>query len=107
MQLWADQNTVWPTILGFQIPSPWFQSFNPFVIMLGTPLLVAFWAWQQRRGTEPSSVGKMAIGSIILGLSFVVMAVGAQMVGDGKGSMFWPLFCTFLLTVGELYLSPV
>jgi POT family proton-dependent oligopeptide transporter len=28
-------------------------------------------------------------------------------VGDGQGSMFWPLFCTLLLTVGELYLSPI
>jgi POT family proton-dependent oligopeptide transporter len=107
MQLWADEQTVWPTILGFQIPSTWFQSFNPFVIMLGTPFLIAFWAWQQKRGTEPSSVAKMAIGSIVLGLSFIVMVIGAQVVGDEKGSMFWPLFCTLLLTVGELYLSPV
>ena len=49
----------------------------------------------------------MAIGSIVLGLSFVVMIVGAQLVGTSKGSLFWPLFCTILLTVGELYLSPI
>jgi POT family proton-dependent oligopeptide transporter len=107
MQLWADEQTIWPTIAGFTIPSTWFQSFNPFVIMLGTPLLIGFWAWQQKRGTEPSSVAKMAIGSIVLGLSFIVMVVGSNVVGDGKGSMFWPLFCTLLLTIGELYLSPV
>lgn len=49
----------------------------------------------------------MAIGSIVLGLSFIVMVVGAKVVGTGKGSPFWPLFCTFLLTIGELYLSPI
>jgi POT family proton-dependent oligopeptide transporter len=107
MQSWADDQTRWPTVLGFQIPSTWFQSFNPMVIILLAPLLDIFWRWQNRRGTEPSSLTKMAIGSIVLGLSFVVMIVGAQVVGTGKGSPFWPLFCTFLLTVGELYLSPI
>lgn len=107
MQSWADEQTVWPVIFGFQIPSTWFQSFNPGVIFLLAPLLDMFWAWQNKRGQEPSSVTKMAIGSVILGLSFIVMVVGVKMVGDGRGSPFWPLFCTFLLTVGELYLSPV
>ncbi|HOT29131.1 MAG TPA: peptide MFS transporter [Candidatus Ozemobacteraceae bacterium] len=107
MQSWADEQTVWPIIFGFQIPSTWFQSFNPGVIFLLAPLLDMFWAWQNRRGKEPSSVTKMAIGSVILGLSFIVMVVGVRMVGDTKGSPFWPLFCTFLLTIGELYLSPV
>ena len=52
-------------------------------------------------------MSKMAIGCVVLGLSFVVMIVGAKVVGNGKGSLFWPLFCTFLLTIGELYLSPI
>ncbi|MEW5853070.1 MAG: peptide MFS transporter [Myxococcota bacterium] len=107
MQTWADEQTVWPVIFGFQIPSTWFQSFNPLCIIILAPVLDIFWQWQQRKGTEPTSVTKMAIGCVILGLSFIVMIVGAQAVGGGKGSMFWPLFCTFLLTIGELYLSPI
>ena len=107
MQTWADEQTIWPVILGFQIPSTWFQSFNPFCIFLLAPFLDMFWRWQNKAGNEPSSVSKMAIGSAILGLSFIVMVVGAQVVGNGQGSMFWPLFCTLLLTVGELYLSPI
>ncbi len=107
MQTWADEQTRWPTVLGFHIPSTWFQSFNPLCIIVLAPLLDIFWARQARKGTEPTSVSKMAIGCIILGLSFIVMIVGANVVGAGKGSMFWPLFCTLLLTVGELYLSPI
>jgi POT family proton-dependent oligopeptide transporter len=107
MQTWADEQTIWPSILGIQVRSTWFQSFNPFCIFLLAPVLDMFWRWQNRRGSEPSSVSKMAIGSAILGLSFIVMVVGANIVGDGQGSMFWPLFCTLLLTVGELYLSPI
>jgi proton-dependent oligopeptide transporter, POT family len=107
MQTWADEQTVWPVVAGFQIPSTWFQSVNPLCIVLLAPLLDMFWLRQAKRGTEPSSVSKMAIGCMILGLSFIVMVVGAQLVGSGKGSLFWPVFCTLLLTVGELYLSPI
>jgi POT family proton-dependent oligopeptide transporter len=107
MQTWADERTIWPTLFGWQIPATWFQSFNPLFSFMLAPFLDMFWGWQQRRGKEPSSVAKMAIGSVILGLSFIVMVVGARMVGDGKGSWFWPVFCTLALTVGELYLSPI
>jgi len=107
MQSWADERTLWPALFGFQVPSTWFQSFNPLMIILLAPVLDLFWRQQQRRGTEPSSVTKMAIGCVLLGLSFIVMIVGVQSIGSGKGSPFWPLFCTALLTIGELYLSPI
>ena len=107
MQTWADEKTVWPVILGFQIPATWFQSFNPLFIFLLAPLLDMFWIRQSKKGTEPSSVAKMAIGCVILGLSFIVMVLVAGATGGGKGSWMWPVLCTLLLTVGELYLSPV
>jgi POT family proton-dependent oligopeptide transporter len=107
MQSWADDQTRWPTLLGFQIPSTWFQSFNPLAIIVLAPLLDIFWRWQGRRDTEPTTLTKMALGCILLGASFVVMIVGVRAVGDGRGSPFWPLACTLLLTIGELYLSPV
>ena len=107
MQTWADERTAWPIILGFQIPATWFQSFNPFFIFMLAPLLDILWLRQSKKNKEPSSVSKMAIGSIILGLSFIVMVVGASVIGTEKGSWFWLVFCTFLLTVGELYLSPI
>ncbi|MBI5497916.1 MAG: peptide MFS transporter [Deltaproteobacteria bacterium] len=103
MQTWADEQTVWPSWAS----STWFQSINPFFIFLLAPFFDRFWVWQGKQGKEPSSVAKMAIGCFILGLSFIVMIVGARVVGNGKGSIFWPMFCTLLLTVGELYLSPI
>jgi POT family proton-dependent oligopeptide transporter len=106
LQTWADEKTIWPVIMGFQIPATWFQSFNPLFIFLLAPLLDIFWIRQGKKGTEPSSVAKMSIGSFILGLSFIVMVFVASK-GDEKGSWVWPVFCTFLLTIGELYLSPI
>jgi len=107
MQTWADEQTVWPTILGWQLPSTWFQSFNPLCIIVLAPVLEMFWRAQAKKGKDLSSVSKMALGCFILGASFIVMIVGAKVVGGGKGSLFWPLFCTLLLTIGELYLSPI
>ncbi|KFE63322.1 peptide MFS transporter [Hyalangium minutum] len=103
MQTWADEKTAWPSWAS----STWFQSVNPFFIFAFAPFLDRFWAMQAKKGSEPSSVAKMAIGCFILGGSFIVMVAGASIVGDGKGSLFWPVFCTMLLTVGELYLSPI
>jgi POT family proton-dependent oligopeptide transporter len=103
MQSWADEKTVWPSWAS----STWFQSVNPAFIFLLAPLFDRFWTWQNKRGTEPSSVAKMAIGCFIVGGSFIIMVIGAKVVGGGKGGLFWPIFCTFLLTVGELYLSPI
>jgi proton-dependent oligopeptide transporter, POT family len=108
MQSWADERTRWPTLFGFQIPSTWFQSWNPLIIVLFAPVLDMFWAWQARRNAEPSSVTKMAIGCFLLGASFIIMIAGAYVLGgSAKGGLFWPLASTVLLTIGELYLSPV
>jgi proton-dependent oligopeptide transporter, POT family len=108
MQLWADQSTHWPTVLGFTIPSTWYQSFNPFMIWLLVPVLNACWAWQARRSQEPSSLSKMAIGCAVLGLGFVIMIVAASgMSANAKLSVWWLVGSTAIFTIGELYLSPV
>jgi proton-dependent oligopeptide transporter, POT family len=107
MQSWSDEQTLWPVIFGFQVPSTWFQSFNPLAIIVLAPLLDVFWRWQRGRNAEPTTLTKMALGCILLGLSFVVMIAGARAVGEGRGSPVWPLACTLILTIGELYLSPI
>ena len=107
MQLWADQNTNW-TFLGWTVPSTWFQAFNPLMIFIFAPVLNFFWAWQARRNREPSSIVKMAMGCCLLGLSFIIMILAAQgMAPDTKRNLLWLTGTTFILTIGELYLSPV
>ena len=106
MQLWADQQTIWPSILGWTIPSTWFQLFNPLMIIIGIPLVNILWDRQNRAGKEPSTVAKMAIGCFLLGSSYIIMIFGAYLLGDAKGSLFWPFFTTLVLTLGEIYLSP-
>jgi POT family proton-dependent oligopeptide transporter len=107
MQLWADQNTNW-SFFGWKMPSTWFQSFNPIMIFAFAPLLSMFWAWQTKRGKEPDSVQKMAIGCFLLGLSYVIMIVAAQgMTPETRRHVMWLASTTFVITIGELFLSPI
>jgi POT family proton-dependent oligopeptide transporter len=77
------------------------------MIFAFTPFIVAFWARQARRGTEPSTVTKMALGCFGIAVANLIMVGAAFVAGDLYVSSIW-LFGYFIaLTVGELYLSPV
>lgn len=105
--LWADAHTN-RTFFGWQMPASWVQTFNPICIFLFTPIVLWFWKWQEKRGKEPSSVGKMAIGCFLLGISYLVFIPAARLNADGALTSIWWIVCnTMLLTLGELYLSPV
>jgi POT family proton-dependent oligopeptide transporter len=108
--LWADGYTNRYVNLPFwqgEIPTTWFQAFNPFMIFAFTPFVVALWAWQARRGREPSTVVKMALGCLGVALANLIMVAAAWDAETGaKASALW-LICYFaILTTGELYLSP-
>lgn len=107
LQIWADQNTNW-NFFGWEMPSTWYQSFNPLFIFIFAPFLDKVWAWQSKSGKEPTSVTKMGIGCFLLAAAFVVMIFSAkELPGDGKLSVWWLVVATWLLTMGELYLSPI
>ena len=108
LQLWADEKTNW-TFFGLTIPSTWFQSFNPAMIFMFAPLLDMVWNARAKKGKSSTSVRKMGIGSILCGSAFIVMILAAKAVGGGaeKGSLMWLVLTTWLLTMGELYLSPI
>jgi POT family proton-dependent oligopeptide transporter len=90
-----------------EIPTTWFQAFNPFMIFAFTPFVVALWTRQAAKGSEPSTISKMALGCGGLALSYLVMAAAAWHAGAGQASWLW-LFAYFVIvTIGELYLSPV
>jgi len=112
LALWADSNSDRHVLaflgIGWEMPATWFQSVNPMFIFLFTPFINVFWARQARAGTEPNSVVKMAIGCVVLGVSYLVMLLPARVVDGGQlASMWWLIGSTAMLTMGELYLSPV
>jgi proton-dependent oligopeptide transporter, POT family len=97
-----------------------FQSINPFLVVSLTPLVIAFFAARAKKGKEPSTPRKIAIGMGIAAAAFVLMAVGSiglpllsevkSMGGiqDAAKVTPWLLFFTyFILTVAELFISPL
>jgi POT family proton-dependent oligopeptide transporter len=108
--LWADDHTNRYIDLLFwrgEIPVTWFQAFNPFMIFAFTPFVIALWAWQARRGSEPTTVTKMALGCFGCALSYVILAGAAWSAAGDEASWLWLLAFFAVITVGELYLSPI
>jgi len=104
--LWAEYST--DRSLGpLAIPTTWFQSFNPFMIFAFTPFIVALWARQARGGSEPSTVAKLGLGYAGIAVSYLIMAAAAWHSGGDKASWLWLLAFFVVLTVGELYSSPI
>ncbi len=110
ISLWADAHTDRSINLLFwhgEIPTTWFQAFNPFMIFAFTPFVIALWTWQAKRGREPSTVFKMALGCFGVALANLILVVAAWLTGTEKANWLW-LFAFFVvLTLGELYLSPI
>jgi POT family proton-dependent oligopeptide transporter len=110
--LWADaatDRTLNLLVATVEIPVTWFQAFNPFMIFAFTPFIVALWAWQARRGREPSTITKMAFGCFGMALANLILVAAAWSTGDGggKASWLWLFWYFVVLTVAELYLSPI
>ncbi|MFC7391920.1 peptide MFS transporter [Scopulibacillus cellulosilyticus] len=91
---------------GFHIPSSWFQSLNPVFIIIFAPIFAALWLKLGKR--QPITPNKFSLGLILAGLSYLVLLIPALMYGTDKlVSPLWLVLSFFLVTLGELCLSPV
>lgn len=86
-----------------------FQSINPFFVVVLTPVVVGFFAWLSKRKKEPSIPNKIAWGLVISALSTFVMIAATFATHNGamKGSPFWLIGSYAVITIGELFLSPM
>jgi POT family proton-dependent oligopeptide transporter len=95
------------SIFGWEMPVSWFQSVNPFLIVLLAPLYSIIWGKLGKRNMNPTQSLKIAYGLFLLGLGYVVVTIGGGMSAGGVKVGLWVLGFTYLLhTMGELCLSP-
>lgn len=86
-----------------------FQSINPFFVVLLTPIVVGFFGFLRRRKKEPSTPAKIGWGLFITALSTLVMVAAVVYSDNGmiKSSAMWLVGTYMIITVGELFLSPM
>ena len=91
-------------LIHFHVPAAWFQSFNPIFIVALAPVFAALWVKLGK--FNPPTVHKFALGTIVAGLSFIVMYIPLS----GPHSLInplWLILSYLLITIGELCISPV
>ncbi|MEH6407446.1 MAG: peptide MFS transporter [Leeuwenhoekiella sp.] len=107
MNLYTDTKTD-RMLFGMEIPTVMFQSLNAGFIILFATLVAGFWAKRKLKGKEATSIFKMAIGIIVMGLGFLFMVFAVlQFEKSGTSSMIWLVLAYLFHTIGELCLSPV
>jgi len=96
----------------WEIPTTFFQSVNPLLIVALAPIFV--WFWGSKIGKSLSTPVKMSLGMILLGIGFIFMLFATydvKMNPDGtvaqKAALIWLIMTYFFHTIGELCLSPV
>jgi POT family proton-dependent oligopeptide transporter len=93
--------SVWATNLS--------QSINPGWVIILTPLIVAFFTYLRNKKKEPSTPTKIAFGLLISALSVLVMVAAVNIGNNGteKVSVWWLVANYGIITIGELFLSPM
>ena len=116
--LWAAAIMIYrgmPAVLDIQ--PQLFQQFNPFFVVLLTPVIIAFFGALAKKNREPSAPMKIGIGMIVAALGYLVMifaSVGQPSPASLSGTVSPdPVVPTYLmgtylvLTFAELLLSPM
>ncbi|MFE1665156.1 peptide MFS transporter [Microbacterium sp. P02] len=92
------------SLFGWEMPVSWVQSINPVFIIILSGVFAAVWTKMSSR--QPSTPVKFGVGTIIMGLAFLLFLPWA---GGGPNST--PLLAIvgilFVFTIAELLVSPV
>ncbi|MFV0424448.1 MAG: peptide MFS transporter [Bacilli bacterium] len=105
---WDDGGAANWMIGNFTVPSAWFDSLNAFACIALGPLLGSLWIRLAARPQGDMSLfRKTAIGLALLGSSYVIFAVMEMTRGDGQSSLLWLVLMGTLLSLGEMFFSPL
>lgn len=84
------------------------NSLNPiFIIVLSIPVSL-LWAYLSKKNLNPRTPYKFGLGLVLAGASFYVLGLsGASANENGLVPMAYLVIMYFILSVGELFMSPV
>ena len=101
--LFADRNV---NLIGLTAAQT--NSINPtFIMLLAIPFSM-LWSWLNRKGKNPNAAYKFGLGLCFLGIGAIIFARSSVSADSmAQTSMIYLLLGSFVLTVGELCLSPI
>jgi proton-dependent oligopeptide transporter, POT family len=70
------------------VPTAWFQSVNPLLILLLAPLFAVLWTWLGRRGLNPSIPTKIGLGLVLMSLAFALMMAAGRREAGGSSVLY-------------------
>ena len=78
-----------------------------FIILLAIPISI-LWSYLSKRKINPRTPYKFGFGLVIAGISFYVLSIsGASADENGMVPFSYLLLMYFLISIGELFMSPV
>ncbi|MGI8890655.1 MAG: peptide MFS transporter [Chthoniobacterales bacterium] len=107
LQLFAIHN-VDLTVGPVNIQPQWIQNINTVCIVIGGPLLAAWFTSLRGRGWNIDIPKQFAASLLLMALAFLILPLGIKLAGgDGKSAFIW-LFASYVLqSIGELLISPI
>lgn len=108
--LWVDADvdrTVRLGSVGLEIPAVWFQSLNPLLVIVLSPMLAAAWARSARPAAHDGTLSKMILGCLLAAAAYVPLVIAAAAGVSGGAGLALALLFFVPLTLGELHLSPM
>ena len=97
-----DLNFLGITFLASQV-----QMMNALFIFITAPILAWGWVALANRNLEPSTPAKFGYALLLIGAGYIVFAWGMGLDDSTNKSFLWLVFIYFMLTISELFLSPV
>ncbi|MCB0743264.1 MAG: peptide MFS transporter [Ignavibacteriales bacterium] len=87
-----------------------YQFFNPFFILVLTPVLLGLFNRLNKKGKEPSTPLKIFIGMTIMGISMVIMVFASLNGGNSDSNImspYWLISTYLVVTLAEILISPM
>jgi proton-dependent oligopeptide transporter, POT family len=95
-------------IFGWKFGSTLYQSCNSIFVVMLAPVFAVIWVTLAKKGKEPVTPFKFALGMIFVGLGCLIMVIPGRAAVNGQLSgPFWLVGLYLAQTLGELCLSPV
>ncbi len=106
LTLFAERST---RVFKFLRPET-YQFFEPFFIIVLTPLLLALFARLGRARREPPTPVKIFLGMLIMSVAMMIMVVASLAGGNRDANNMLPLWLVgtyFIVTIAEILISPM